>query len=69
MAVEASDSAVAATAGQRESPFYDVEGSLFSEPARQSAGAVMHRLPAAPRGEQCGVASTGGSHMSGVLDP
>lgn len=65
MPAEASGSAVAApaaTMGRRDSPFYDVAGSLLSVPARQHVGVVMHRLPAAPWGEQRGAASTGGSH-------
>lgn len=56
------------SAGPRDSPFYDVAGSLASVPARQGAGVVMHRLPAAPWGEQCGAASTGGSPVSAFRD-
>lgn len=35
---------------------------VSSLPARQHAGVVVQRLPAAPWGERRGTASTGGSH-------
>lgn len=43
-------------------------GSLVPAPARQYAGVIMHPLPAAPWGEQCGAASTGGSHTGVFRD-